>query len=82
MVYVSPKSVKGQAIFDRFIKLPLEDKEYEDTEFPDDGILMLEAKNKWQMFFDGAEKKRGYQIRVLLIDPLGCLHTNCNEIRL
>ncbi|PKI63333.1 hypothetical protein CRG98_016274 [Punica granatum] len=72
--YVSPTSVKGQAIADHLAEFPIEDHTPINPDFPDDGILQIDdegGKPGWKMYFDGAVNSTRSGIGAVLISPDG-----------
>jgi len=61
--------VKGRAIFDYLADHPIK-KDACISEFPNEEILCdTREEFRWKMFFDGASKKKGYGVGVLLNAP-------------
>ncbi|PKI58431.1 hypothetical protein CRG98_021189 [Punica granatum] len=64
----------GQAIADHLAEFPIEDSTQINPDFPDEGILQVDAeeeKPEWKMYFDGAVNSTGSGIGAVLISPDG-----------
>ncbi|XP_070032285.1 uncharacterized protein [Nicotiana tomentosiformis] len=82
IVYVTQKSVKGQAFADHLVENPI-DGEYEPLKmyFPNEEVSLVgeditEAYDCWRMFFDGTANFKGVGIGVVLISETGQHYLN------
>ncbi|XP_070015901.1 uncharacterized protein [Nicotiana sylvestris] len=77
IVYITQKSVKGQALADHLAE-NLGGGEYEPLKmyFPDEEVSFVgeditEAYDEWRMFFDGATNFKGVGIGAVLVSEMG-----------
>ncbi|XP_070036677.1 uncharacterized protein [Nicotiana tomentosiformis] len=77
IIYVTQKSVKGQALADHLAENPI-GREYEPlkTYFPDEEVSFVggdiaESYDSWRMFFDGAANFKGVGIGAVLVSKTG-----------
>ena len=67
ITFVPQKAVKGQALAD-FIANHLVPNDWEFSEdLPDEDVLFIEMPKPWKLFFDGAARKDGARVGVILI---------------
>ncbi|XP_070050412.1 uncharacterized protein [Nicotiana tomentosiformis] len=87
IVYVTQKSIKGQALTDHLAEHPV-DKDYKTltTYFLDEEVVfaredILESYSGWRMFFDGVANFKGVGIRAVQISESGQHYLNSAKIR-
>ncbi|XP_070014343.1 uncharacterized protein [Nicotiana sylvestris] len=87
IIYVTQKSVKGQALADYLAENSV-GGEYEPlkTYFPDEEVSFVgeditEAYDGWRMFFDGAANFRGVGIRAFLVSKMGQHYPISTQLR-
>ena len=69
ITYVTQKSIKGRAIAEYLAQCPIAKEGEAEVDFPDEDIMKLAEKKKWNMYFDGAANRRGCGIGILLVSP-------------
>ena len=72
ITYVPQKAIKGQALADFLAAHPIPDNMQLPDDFPDDDVLSIETSS-WQLYFDGASRKRGAGAGIVLVTPSGGL---------
>ncbi|XP_061998896.1 uncharacterized protein LOC133716190 [Rosa rugosa] len=70
--YVSQKAIKGQALTDFLAAHLVPDCMELPEDLPDEEVFSTEATT-WQLYFDGAARKRGARADIVLITPSGGL---------
>ncbi|XP_047320588.1 uncharacterized protein LOC124924619 [Impatiens glandulifera] len=70
IVYIVQKSIKGSVVSDFLADQPIKVEDDEELTFPDDEVMPINSTT-WKLLFDGASGKKGYGIRILLIDHVG-----------
>ncbi|KAL6291692.1 hypothetical protein ACE6H2_009202 [Prunus campanulata] len=70
--YVSQKAIKGQALADFLAAHPVPDNMELSNDLPDEEVFSTEI-SPWQLYFDGAARKKGAGAGVVFITPSGGL---------
>jgi len=71
ITYVPQKVVKGQALADFLADHPVPDEWKLDEDLPDEEVFLVETRQPWKMFFDGAARHDGAGAGVIFITSEG-----------
>ncbi|XP_047335605.1 uncharacterized protein LOC124939141 [Impatiens glandulifera] len=69
IVYTVHKSIKGSVVIDFLVDQPIKVKDDEELEFPNDEVMTINPTTR-KLLFDESSDKQGYDIGILLIDPM------------
>ncbi|XP_019197694.1 PREDICTED: uncharacterized protein LOC109191489 [Ipomoea nil] len=71
IIYVSQKSVKGQALADFLADHPIPAEWELSDDLPDEDVLVIKVLPPWKMYFDGASHREGAGAGVVFVTPEG-----------
>ncbi|XP_077228548.1 uncharacterized protein LOC143861512 [Tasmannia lanceolata] len=72
ITYVTQKSVKGRAVAEQLVEIPIKETGILRTDFPEEQIMTMEEgsyESRWTLYFDGASNQKGQGVGALLISP-------------
>ncbi|XP_019190539.1 PREDICTED: uncharacterized protein LOC109184998 [Ipomoea nil] len=69
IIYVSQKSVKGQALADFLADHPIPAEWELSDDLPDEDVFVIEVLPPWKMYFDGASHREGAGTGVVFVTP-------------
>ncbi|XP_019196045.1 PREDICTED: uncharacterized protein LOC109189877 [Ipomoea nil] len=71
IIYVSQKSVKGQALADFLADHPIPAEWELSDDLPNEDVFVIEVLPPWKMYFDGASHREGAGAEVVFVTPEG-----------
>ncbi|TYK03499.1 uncharacterized protein E5676_scaffold121G001200 [Cucumis melo var. makuwa] len=69
IVYIPQKAIKGQALVDFLADHPIPSDWKLCEDLPDDEVFFTEVMEPWTMYFDGAARRSGARVGIVLISP-------------